>query len=154
MKPTEKIITLDLNALAGLNRMRMIVEHITQTQPDMVLVKFDYDQIDEQSLAYRDKLLNTREDFIRATFKLRAYRNKARKLIREYKQNIDEQNWWSQSVLLLTKLLHLALTEEGNQTLWIDAQKFESFECRECKINELKQKSHNRIVISQDILAA
>ena len=154
MKPTEKILTLELDAIAGLNRMRAIVTHITQTQPDMVLVKFNRDRIDEEALAYRDLLLASRDEFINATFRLRAYRSKAKKLISDYEANIDHQNWWGQSVLLLTKLLHLALTEEGNETLWIDAQKFESFECRACKINELKERSLNQIVISQDILAA
>ena len=154
MKPTEKILLLELNAIAGLNRMRSTVTRITETQPDMVLVKFDYHQIDQQAEAYRDHLLNYSEEFITTTFKLRPYRNKARKLIQDYGANIDQLNWWTQSVLLLTKLLHLALTEEGNKTLWIDAQKFDGFECRECKINELKEKSSDQIVISQDILAA
>jgi len=154
MKPTENIITLELDAIAGLSRMRTTIEQISQAQPDMVLVKFRQGHIDEQALAYRDHLIASREEFINATFKMRPYRNKARKMIEDYTKSINEDSWWKDSVLLVTKLLHLALTEAGNQTLWIDAQKFDSFECRACKIQELKQKSHDRIVISQDILAA
>ena len=148
-------MTLELPSLAGLNRMRRIIDEIETQKPQMVLVKSASDiQWDADSVEYRDYLLAHCDEFVRGTFNLRAYRSKAYQMIEKFRLNLDEDLWWQQGALLVTKLLHLALTEIGNSTLWIDAQQFTSNGDREGRLQELWDYSQGLTIISQDSLCA
>lgn len=154
MKPTNRIIILDLASVAGICRMKNIISRIQKQQPQAVLITSDgHLQDDRYSLKYRDQMLAKSERFIESTFSLRTYQEKARKMIQKFAENLDESNWWHQSVVLITKLLHLALTEEGNPSLWIDAQQFLANDNSHNHLQELWNYSQGQIVISQDTLA-
>ena len=155
MKAQSHIMTLELPSLAGLKRMRRIISEIETQQPQLVLVKSASDsQFDADSIEYRDYLLAHCDEFVKGTFNLRAYRNKAHQMIEKFRSNMDEELWWQQGALLITKLLHLALTEIGNSTLWIDAQQFNSHNDPQHRLQELWDHSQGHIVISQDSLCA
>lgn len=153
MKPTKNTLILDLASLAGLTQMKKAIFQIEQEQPQVVLVSTANTEIrDQNMLEQRDWILANSELFIEGAFNLRAYKVKARKLFRQQTALLSEENWWSQCVVLATKLLHLALTECGNNTFWIDAREFKATAQGPGSLDELWNNSQNHIVISQDTL--
>ncbi len=144
---------LDLGRLVRTHGVFRVLNQIVEDRPQVILVKsWCGDGLGDCLIKYRDLLLANSDWFIDRIFKLKAYQQKARTLISNFARSSQSDDWRSRAVILTSQLLHLVLTESGEDSLWVNASQFNEAKATPDNIMQLRDSSRGKILISQDTL--